>query len=358
MNLFNYLMNKKGKKLVDNNHMLEYLLNKTKIKEKKRIIDGNNLNIKIKELNSTAPAVDSTDNVITRIIFDFWNNDYQTLLGNFSAGSDVSYDNDGVIRLFYNNTIVYILSDYIIETYNMNSMLRGFTEMTEINFDNFNTSNCTDMSLLFTSCSKLERQTGMENFDTSNCTNMSNMLRDIKLNTIGQDDTCTLNISNWDTSHVTDMSQMFRLNNAISIDISNFRTPVCSKFLGMFNGASSTRTINIENIDFSLCEGTSGSTGTNASDIFANCFSLENIIFGKNLGKGYVSSLSLYQASINLSQSNLLTHDSIMSVINNVETSLKIVKIYLGSTNYNKVTSEERAISYAKNWEAVFQSRN
>lgn len=43
MNLFNYLMNKKGKKLVDNDHMLEYLLNKGTTPEKEAT--GTNINI-------------------------------------------------------------------------------------------------------------------------------------------------------------------------------------------------------------------------------------------------------------------------------------------------------------------------
>ena len=331
-------------------------------KSKKRIIDGNAFNILVKDINGSSSTTETEDNTITRIIFDYWNSSYQTLLGNFTTGTDVSYSNDGSIRLFYNSTIVYVLSDYIISTYNANAMFRNFAAIEEINFDNFDTSNNTDFTHFLLQCSSLERQTGMENFDTSNVTTMENMLRHIKLNKIGQDDTCDLNVSGWDTRKVTNMRQMFRNNQATYIDVSNFYTPLCISFYNMFAVCSNLVTLNFENINMSLCSGKDTETPvSNASNMIAECPQLINLVFGKNLGSGYVSSRSGYHSAINLSQSPLLTHDSIMSVFNNVGTipggSTTACYIYMGTTNYAKVTTAEISIPTAKNWYVSNNSR-
>ena len=314
-------------------------------------------------MNTTSSTTETNDTTITKIVFDYWSATYKTLLGNFTTGTDVSYSNDGSIRLFYDNTnnIVYVLSPYRIKILNCSYLCQNLLALEEINFNNFDTSENTSFERLFLSCSSLERQTGMENFDTSECTTMENMLRHIKLDKIGQDNTCDLNVSGWDTRKVTNMRQMFRNNQASYIDISNFLTPVCNSFPTMFANCSNLVTLNMENIDMSLCDGTT--TGTpqhNASDFLQDCSNLTNLTFCKNLGVGYTQSASAYQASINLSKSPLLTHDSIMSVFNNigrVSAGMFQPYIYMGSTNYSKVTIGERGLAEGKAWLVTSNSR-
>ena len=51
------------------------------------------------------------------------------------------------------------------------------SSLTELNFDNFNTKNVTNMSYMFYQCFKLEKL-NLDNFKTSNVTNMSGMFRE------------------------------------------------------------------------------------------------------------------------------------------------------------------------------------
>lgn len=86
MNLFNYLMNKNDKEIVDNNHLLEYLLNAGKL----TTITGTELNIiakktKINELIMTKESTQETTNGNQLINFE-------TL--NVTSGSTVSFAND------------------------------------------------------------------------------------------------------------------------------------------------------------------------------------------------------------------------------------------------------------------------
>lgn len=363
MNLFNYLMNKKNKKIVDNNHVFEYLLSNQEpiIREKSRIIDGENINILIKNLNNVDSTTATNDISIEKIIFDFWNRSYETLLGNFDTGTDVSYNNDGSIRLFYNNATVYILSNDIISILNASSMFRAFKVLEEVDFINFDMSENTSLELFMFESNSLYKQQGMENFDTSNVTTMQNMLNSVKFDKIGQDNTCDLNVSNWNTENVTNMRQMFRRCEATYIDISNFRTPKCSIFKSMFANCTNLITLNMQNVDMSLCNGRD-SGNTNASEIVEYCPNLTNLIFSKNLGNGYTNNLYLYPASINLSASPLLTKESILSVFNNIgiitSSPIQYPLIYMGNTNYNKLTQQERNIAINKNWQVTFQSRN
>lgn len=362
MNLFTYLLAKKGKRKINKeDDLFSYLLGKKEFlppepPQDKRILDGVNFNILVKNLNTTGATIDTNDLVVTKIIFDYWNKNYKTLLGNFDDGEDVSYDVDGSIRLFYDATIVYILSKDNIYVNNASSMFQGFTAMTEINFNNFNTSSCTDLSKFLYNCSSLTTQTGMNDFDTSNVVNMETMLRNTNFATIGQDNTYSLNVSNWDTRKVENISNMFRECQATYIDISNFLTPVCSRFRSMFFNCSKLVTLNMENIDMSLCDGVSiigTANDTNFAYGLNNCVNLINLTFCKNLGTGYPITANRGFSSIYLSTCVSLSHDSILSIFNNVGYILggsTAPTIYMGTGNWNKTTEEERNIVINKYW--------
>lgn len=87
--------------------------------------------------------------------------------------------------------------------------------VTEIVFDNFDTSQITDMSQMFNNCSKVT-ELDVSSFDTSSVTNMYAMF-------VGCSGLTDLDVSNFNTSNVTNMMVMFagctRLN---SLDISGF----------------------------------------------------------------------------------------------------------------------------------------
>ena len=82
--------------------------------------------------------------------------------------------------------------------------------------------------------------------------------------------------------------------------------------------------------------------GQNAETIgtcFANCKALTTITGNPN-----------FKASLNLASCTKLTHDSIMVVINGLQTVTTTQKLTLGSTNLAKLTEADKKIATDKGW--------
>lgn len=82
------------------------------------------------------------------------------------------------------------------------------------------------------------------------------------------------------------------------------------------------------------------------------CSNLTNFGGFENLGKAFKSNYSIYMSSC-----TLLTHDSLMNVINNLydinlnsNINNEICFLSIGSTNIAKLTEEEIAIATEKKW--------
>ena len=92
------------------------------------------------------------------------------------------------------------------------------------------------------------------------------------------------------------------------------------------------------------------------SNMFVNCNNLTNLGGLENLGQAYDTTKSANYSSytLDLSASNKLTHDSLMNVINNLydikTKGCNPQSLVLGSTNLEKLTSEEIAIAQNKGW--------
>ncbi len=89
-------------------------------------------------------------------------------------------------------------------------------KLTEIRFDNFDTSDVKSMERMFYGCWSLT-SLDLSGWDTSNVTYMGSMFLD-----------CTgltsLDVSGWNTSNVTDMSHMFHRCHVTSLDVSGWDT--------------------------------------------------------------------------------------------------------------------------------------
>lgn len=146
---------------------------------------------------------------------------------------------------------------------------------------------------------------------------------------------------NFDTSNVTTFYGMFQNSRGlVELDLSVFNTSNVTNMSGMFNGCNLLRKINMSSFDMSKVN--------NITSMFQSLGSLEEISFGVNLGKGFTSSQSL-----NLTGSSLITHDSLMSIINNLyDISASGITCYLalGKTNLAKLTSDEIGVATAKGW--------
>ncbi len=144
-------------------------------------------------------------------------------LANTSATSNTSgpwYTNRNSIKTvkFYNKVYANEIA---------RAMFYEFTEMTSIDFTNFDTSNTVDMSYMFYSNHKLV-DLNLSDFDTKNVTNMAAMF-------YGLFEVKSLDLSNFNTSKVTSFSSMFsQMYNVESINVTSFDTSNATNFNGMF----------------------------------------------------------------------------------------------------------------------------
>ena len=148
-----------------------------------------------------------------------------------------------------------------------------------------------------------------------------------------------------DTSNVTNMDSMFstctNLTTIPQLDTSNV-----TNMGNMFKSCYNLTTIPQLN----------GEKLTSVAGTFVNCNSLENFNGIINLGQAYLTTQSANYSryTLDLLDSNNLTHESLMNVINNLydikTKGCNVQKLTLGTTNVNKLTSEEIAIATEKGW--------
>ncbi len=127
------------------------------------------------------------------------------------------------------------------------NMFYGCSNLTSVDFSNFDTSQVTDMVEMFYGCSNLT-SVDFSSFDTSHVTNMSCMFR-----------FCTsltnLNLSSFDTSHVESMSLMFdNCSRLASLDVSSFNTSQVTGMNCIFNGCNKLTSLDVSSFDTSQVE--------------------------------------------------------------------------------------------------------
>lgn len=225
---------------------------------------------------------------------------------------------------------------------------------------NPNTGDVINMAGMFGNCENLKT---IPLLDTHNVTNMAGMfsfcrnLKTIpKINTTKVTDMSTMfsvcknleEIPLLDTSNVTNMHEMFG-NCELLRTIPELNTVSVSSMPSMFINCSSIK-------DIPLLE---ASSVTNVWQIFDGCELLENLGGLKNLGQAYPTTATANDGwySLVLSKCPLLTHDSLMNVINNLydikSKGVKTQTLQLGDTNKAKLTVEEIAIATNKGWNVI-----
>ena len=243
---------------------------------------------------------------------------------------------------------------------NMNQMFNNCQSLSSV--PALDTSNVTEMSGMFSSCKSLSSVPAL---DTSNVTNMGLMF-------VGCESLTTVPLLN--TSNVTEMTGMFSGCHSLveipTLDTSKSKflaamfancsslkqipllnTKSCIHINGMFEGCTSLETVPI--LDASNVD--------DISKIFKDCPSLVMLGGLKNLGMNYSSAYYIHankrEYTLDLSYSPLLTHDSLMNVINNLydikSKGVKPQTLQLGDTNKAKLTVEEIAIATNKGWNVI-----
>ena len=206
------------------------------------------------------------------------------------------------------------------------------------------TSNGTNFSYMFFECGSL---TSIPALDTSNGTNFNAMFRNCKELT---------SIPALDTSNGTNFSAMFYgcgvLTSIPALDTSNG-----TNFSNMFRGCES----------MTSAPAIDTSNGTNFSYMFYGCKKLTSIpALDTSNGTNFIYMFYGHNALVDLnvvgtinatgldvSYSTLLSHDSLMSIINALADKTGVSgtwKVTLGATNLAKLTAEEIAIAEGKGW--------
>ena len=158
----------------------------------------------------------------------------------------------------------------------MSLMFYNCSRLTSLDVSNFDTSNVTNMSAMFSSCSKLTNL-DVRNFDTSNVTSMDRMFESCSRLT-------SLDLSNFNTSNVTNMSGMFQYCSKLtSLDLRNFNTSNVTDMRFMFQWCSSLTSLDVSNFDTSNV--------TNMSAMFSSCSKLTNLDV-RNFDTSKVKSMS------------------------------------------------------------------
>ena len=265
----------------------------------------------------------------------------------------------------------------LIDTHNvttMENMFKGCTNLKLVPL--LNTSKVTNMSSMFSNCSELEE---IPLFDTSNVTTMYSMFYNYGKNTKFK------TVPLFNTSKVTTMAHMFNgcdiesvpLFDTSSVTTFQYTFTGCDKLTtipqwdtssaksmyGMFSNCSSLETVPL--LDCSKV--------TEITNIFERSYSMPQLVLAnlggfKDLGKAYTQKSKNYSSySLKLSFSGLITHDSLMNVINNLydlnitygvydeegnpgDGVLYTQQLILGTTNLAKLTEEEIAIATNKGW--------
>lgn len=176
-----------------------------------------------------------------------------------------------------------------------------------------------------TTKSKLTEIGGLNLVNTSNMTNMSSMFKSCSGLT-------SLNLSGWDTSKVTNMNFMFSsCSKLISLDVSGWDTSSVTNMSYMFNNCSSLTSLNLSGWNLSKV--------TYMDYMFDWDTKLATIT-------GPITGIS---TNIDIKNSPL-THDSAMVFMNGLNTVTGTKTITFKSTTYKTLTEAEIAAATAKGW--------
>ena len=203
---------------------------------------------------------------------------------------------------------------------NMNNMFDRMTSLTTLNLSSFDTSQVTDMSYMFSDMPKLT-SLNLSNFDTSKVTDMHYMFCSMSSLT-------TLNLSNFDTSKVTDMNTMFYgMSKLTTLDLSSFDTSWVRNMYQMFCGMSSLTSLNLSSFDTSQV--------TNMKSMFYYASNLTTLNLS-NFDTSKVTNMNtMFAGMTSLTSLNLSNFDT--SNVTNMRNMFSLFGIDKNSDNLEKI---------------------
>ena len=240
--------------------------------------------------------------------------DYPAKIASIESGGGADPWFETMWNVITNNNTDY---SYLFSNYN------GKT----LDLSNLDTSNAISIGYMFYFCSS-STILGINNFNTSKVTNMNRVFYYAQ-------SLETLDLSNWDTKKVSDMSYMFsNCSGLIELNLSNWDVSAVSTMSYMFQYCRNLTILDLSGWDISKI-----TASYMVSSMFSECPKLADFKAPKNIN-----------VNMSFSSCTQLTHDSLMSIINNLATVTTTKTLTLGSTNLAKLTDDEKAIATNKGW--------
>ena len=304
-------------------------------------------------------------------------------VANISSGSVEGYFEQGQLTSNNGSVSGYLKQIPMLDLSNKTAFTAFFSGCSLLkNIPPIDTSNATNTNSMFNNCSSLE---SVPQLDTSKVTNASSMFYNcssltsipildmsevtsapsmfygcskletieqlncdkiINMGSMFQNCTALKAIPLFNTSNVTGWQRSFNALKALE-ELPQFDTSNLTSVQYACGGCNKLKTIPL--LDF-------GKIVDDVVGFVAYCESLVDLGGFKDLGKSYTTTRSANYngCTLSLSASVLLTHDSLMNVINNVydiaSIGVKTQKLELGATNTAKLTADEIAIATNKGW--------
>ena len=225
----------------------------------------------------------------------------------------------------------------------MNEMFYSCSKLTSLDVTKFNTANVTDMSYMFSGCSKLT-SLDVTHFNTANVTNMHQMFYSCSSLT-------SLDVTHFNTANVTNMVCMFySCSSLTSLDVTHFNTANVTDMCKMFSGCSSLTSLDVTHFNTAKV--------TNMSFMFSSCSSLisldvthfntENVTNMRNMFSGCSSLTSLDVTNFNTAKVPDMSY-----MFSNC---LALTSLYLTNFNTEKVTNMLRMFSGCQALTTIYAS--
>lgn len=227
------------------------------------------------------------------------------------------------------------LSNWFVGTINLptntSAMFSNLRSIKKLNVDGLNLSNCTNISSMFGNMWRVDEIVGNITPSTSkltNCSSLFNACYSLKR---------LPNLTGWDLSKATDVNSMFSgLYGIRELNTDGIIFPtVNTKHDNFFRYCYQLINLNASNIDLKYAS-------ASYSNFISDCRELIEFYPPQNIGYG--------NRACNFSFANMLSHDSLLRILNNLATVTTATTLTLGKANLDVLTDEEKAIATSKGW--------
>lgn len=199
---------------------------------------------------------------VTEVVFGL-TKDYENEIAGIEP-INVDVQKKGKIKLYVNGTKAYILSDRkIYANPDCWHTFYELTELTSVDFSNFETGMVTNMRGMFRGCTKLTEVKNITSWNTKNVEDMEFLFRDCPSLT-------TLDLSGWNTAKVKILyGTFYNCSGLTSLDVSSWDTSAAKNIGDTFYGCSGLTSLDVSNWNIDKA--------TQMHYIFYNCSSLTSL---------------------------------------------------------------------------------